>query len=271
MENRNRPLRVGRTRTTLVHIPSPLSPHRRMPPFTSALVLTARSVSEGSRPPWEGAPLKFSSAPIRKPINAIAAGESKDSIHRATLPSPVPDSDLEAACAAPVAFQDSDGIELSENGTCARNAFLTTTRQAVLSTNWVHIEHGLKKVTWNLRIKQAQFEYGDVFFGLTEATSFHLDGRSISFDVRGNFNVGWSPQTLSHRFRAKSLADVEGASVEGTLDGPKECDLTVTADLEQSHVIVTLPNGAITYPLDGWTSARLFVSFSSHMDTVCLL
>lgn len=212
---------------------------------------------------------------VRGPRKATAARlgcalEAKDSTHRAVLRMPATEADLAAACTAPVAFQDSDGVELSDGNTCVTNSFVATTRQAVLSENWVHALHDVKHLTWSLRIKQAHFEYGDLFFGLTEATSFHLQGRSISFDVRGNFNIGWSPQNLSHRFRAESLENVDGATVSGTLDGPSLCDIKVTADLEKSLMTVSLPNGMITYPMHEWASARLFVSFSSFMDTVCL-
>ena len=267
----SRPHRVGKTRSVVLHIPSPLNAPRKQKSSTG-ISFSLRAVKGATRPKWEGG---FSLAPTRKSPDAEAASlretaEASDSIHRAVLAAPIADDGLSKPCLEPVAFQDSDGVELSEDGACVMNNFFVNTRQAVLSSNWVHRRHESTTFTWNVRIRQAQFDYGDIFVGLTEASSFQYRGRSIALDVRGNFWVGWQPQNLSHKFRVDHLTSVAGAAHQGVLTAAKECDIAVTADLENNKMRLEFPNGAVQYPLEGWDSARMYVSFSSLLDTVSL-
>jgi hypothetical protein len=255
----------------VVFIPSPLNAPKK-PKTATGISFSLRAVTGDARPKWERG---FNLASTRKTVEAEAASlretaQAKDAIHRAVLLPPVLDAELSKACTRPVAFQDSDGVELSEDDTCVMNNFFVNTRQAVLSANWVHRLHESPTLTWNVKIRQAQFDYGDIFLGLTEASSFRYRGRSIAFDVRGNFWVGWRPQDLSHKFRAKYLTGVPGSGQQGTLDAHKECNVSITADLQNGCMTVAFPNGAVKYPLENWDSARMFVSFSSPLDTVCM-
>ena len=266
-----RPHRVGRTRTAVVFIPSPLNAPKKRKAATG-ISFSLRAVTGDARPKWERG---FNLGSTRKTMEAEAASiretaQAKDSIHRAVLLPPVLDAELSKPCTCRVAFQDSDGIQLSEEDTCVMNNFFVNTRQAVLSANWVHRLHESPTFTWNVKIRQAEFDYGDIFLGLTEASSFRYKGRSIAFDVRGNFWAGWRPQDLSHKFRAKHITGVPGAEQQGALESPKECNVSITADLKNGFMTVAFPNGAVQYPLENWDSARMFVSFSSHLDTVCM-
>lgn len=266
----SRPLRVGKTQTVVIHIPSPLNPPKR-PKLTTGISFNLSATTGPLKPLWESG-FTFPST-LKDPTEEVGsvrlAGEASGSIHRAVLVPKISDAELASPCTCAVAFQDADGVELTENNTCVMNNFAVGTRQAVLSTNWVHRSHDTPKLTWKVQILQSEFDYGDIFVGLTEACSFQYRGRSIAFDVRGNFWIGWQPQTLTHRFRAKHLGSVEGASVDGTLNANKDCKISVTADLVNNEMVIAFPNGTIHYPLEvDWLSARLFVSFSRPLDMV---
>lgn len=184
------------------------------------------------------------------------------------------------------AFQDADGVLLLNDGRTVEHHFMTPNRQAVVSTDWVHWAHDVKKRTWKVRASQAQFEYGDIFFGLTEAQAWCYDGRSIAFDVRGNFWVGArTPADLTHKFRAKNLSSVQGAHQSGDA---RECGcsstMVITAELKKDDegkmTVQVYPEGSdldgdpaaeFCYPLNEWSSARLLVSFNSPQDTVDLV
>jgi len=206
-----------------------------------------------------------------------------DCVHRAVPPRRIPEKALRFEPTCSPAFQDADGVLLLNNGQTVEHHFMTPNRQAVVSTDWVHWAHDVKKRTWKVRATQAQFEYGDIFFGLTEAQAWCYDGRSLAFDVRTNFWVGVrTPADLTHKFRAKQLQSLQDVHVTGDA---RECGrsstMVITAELKKGGdgrmTVQVYPEGAdlagspvaeISYPLEGWSSARLLVSFNSPQDVV---
>ena len=185
-------------------------------------------------------------------------------------------------------FQDADGVKFSEDWRTAHHSFHRDTRQAIVSSNWVHRKHKNKVVSWTVATPRAKFEYGDIFVGLTEADAFNHPGRAVAFDTHGNFWMGYSAQNLSIKKRQSSLDHISGATCEGPFSGNRESVLRVTADFSgpvqtlRLELFSSPPDGTsvplakLSFPLheDGvreWRAARLLVSFRSQMDTVVLL
>lgn len=272
-----RPLQVGRSRAASVNVPSPHAPPKKRSRQNDQ-TFRLLPLHGPNRPVWD-AKFNIPSASQALPSTSMReVAEKADKIHRAALTTMATDEELQRLPEGPPAFQDADGIELSENGRVALHNFFRPTRQSIVSTDWVHCMHEHKTRSWTVRMREAQFDYGDVFFGLTEASGFHHKGRSVTFDVAGNFWIGWSPQDLCHKNRKSNLYNVTGAIETGTFKGNKEAILKVTADMKRNVMSIKMfepnssqletPLGSIEYPIPEWRSARLLVSLRSMCDTV---
>lgn len=205
---------------------------------------------------------------------------ASDLIYRAPV-APVPTEDQLSQPPPPRGFLEADGMQLDEGGMSVIHSFFKESRQAVLSSDWVHIDHKLPVGQWVVRATEASWEYGDIYFGVTESNGFTHRGRSIAYDVRGNSRVGWTPTHLPIMNRATN-EDFNGGryaairiSVE--LAGPDEKKKLVlellTSGQERGEKVD--PRGAaiarIEHPIPSWRCARLFVSVNCPRDTVELV
>ena len=237
-----------------------------------------------NRPPWEG-PLTL---PSGRSGLIREATPSQTLIHIAEVHKPLDEKDLASSPEGPVQFQDADGVKRSSNGRRVEHSFHRDTRQAVVSTNWLHRNHENAVVSWTVATPRAAFEYGDIFVGLTEADAFNHSGCSIAFDTHANYWIGYAPQNLTMSYRRKHLKDTTGATCTGNFTGGRDSVLRVTADFS-GHVQMlrlelfpsipasgTQADAMIEYPLhvehrQGWRAARLLVSFRSQLDIVEIL
>tara|TARA_B100001115_G_scaffold173648_1_gene157955 strand:+ start:125 stop:886 length:762 start_codon:yes stop_codon:yes gene_type:complete len=133
------------------------------------------------------------------------------------------------------------------------------TRQCVLSADWVHCKHNKRVRSWHLVVSKTSYLYGDVYFGITEATAPTSPGRTIGFDFHGNFRLGDWPSAHD------MLADGDGSTI-----APNDSLIVVTADLEKQSMSVEFRDrqtnarfGRIDNGLDRWHHARLWVSSAS--------
>ena len=164
----------------------------------------------------------------------------------------------------------SDCVELSHDKTLATNHFRENERTTLISRDWVHAQHpNGGKATWRARATRATNAWGDIHFGLTEASSFDQPGRTVVFDCRGNFRVGFHPLNLVRMHDCEDLDAVDGAS-QSWLNWPavhKNQVTQVTVDLQGEYMEVHLGQaGYLRYPLVGWTTARLCATFSVWGD-----
>ena len=296
-----RPLRLGNTSAFAVHvkplgsvygISKKLQRARISSPIT-ILPINDRKSSQWSKITFD--PIRATPDMHQQPTVALPIAErppSTECIHRAQKPRFLKDKQLRREPPSAAAFQDTDGVLLLEQGRVAEHHFLTVSRQALLSVDWLHKAHKVKKRVWKLRATQTRLDYGDIFFGLTEAQASVFEGRSVVFDVRGNFWLGVSasssPVSLSHTFRFKELAAFNGASSSGdpSVCGPNSevhviADMSNEEDVDNGKMTVQIyadgacgedgvrsPTAEFSFPLERWSSARLLVSFSSPQDVV---
>lgn len=198
--------------------------------------------------------------------------DEDDNILRAPLKEPLDDAEL-AKPSSGAGFQASDGILVDLDGQGATHRFRTDERQAVLSKNHIHVEHDCTSMTWTLNMKTAKWPFGDAYFGLSNASRFQCTGDTIGFDVAGTMIRGSTPQNVPIMQRSKLRKD---------LDTTRHSVVRVTADFHKFKMRWevyrdaspikpdTKPVGVIEYPIDGWRSARLWVSLRSVDDHVRL-
>lgn len=245
---------------------------RYRPPATNKIEIPIELLpNHGPRAPaWESvAPLPLE--PIFENEYVEVSSDVHDTVHRAELRD-CPTKDQLRAAPPLNALLDSDGVLLSENGRVATHRWPVQcgpTRQAVLSANWVHRSHEPAVRTWNVRARRATQDSGDIYFGLTQATSFEHSGKSCLFDVRGNFCMGWHPLALVLTHDAAEIQWVRGARKGGNFMGSKNDAMKITADLEQQVMKVETGEGSfVQYPLCGWEHARLCVTLSFPGDEI---
>jgi hypothetical protein len=218
-------------------------------------------------PAWE-TPGGLALAPVEE---LPSPSHPTDLLHRAPLRTPPTDEQL---CQPPPAraLLDSDGVPVRQDGLVATHSWSDPTRQAVVSADWVHFSHTVPVRTWRIRAKNATHKSGDIYFGVTEATSFEHPGATHVFDVHGNFRMGWHPLGLVHTHEAGDIAFVPGAKKSGTFLGDRHCTIDVTVDLKEQCMTLTLVDGSyIQYPMEGWTHARMCVTFSTPGDMIELM
>lgn len=222
----------------------------------------------GEQPPWEGI-LDIDPVEVASPVTRDPA---MDVLHRAELRDPPSAASLARAPPLRSTWLDSDGIPVTEQAHVAVHSWPSVQRQAVVSSDWVHAEHVCKVRRWDVRILRMTHSANDLYVGLTEASSFDQQGRTVVFDMQGNFRIGWHPLGLWHIHVAGDIAYVPGASAPaGGLSGSRDERLVVEADLEKQTLTLTLASGkAIVYPLDGWNCARLCCSMSYPGDRVAI-
>ena len=160
-------------------------------------------------------------------------------------------------------FLPSDCVKLSEDNKVAEHCF-GNERQCVVTADWVHVSHPSPTNQWTFVVRDAQFSFGDVYIGLTEASSFAVRGRTLGFDHHGNFRCGFLPNATD--------VSIDG---DGSICCDLNCQVTVTADLKEQQMELEFHSGCfykkVTSRLDGWTHARAWVSFRAEGDTVQLL
>jgi hypothetical protein len=209
----------------------------------------------------------------RVPAAPAAVPERCDFVTRAALEPVMTEAQLLEQCAIGAQWQVADGVNLEGGCALARHAFPFARRQAVVAANWVHVSHTVPKKSWVLQLTKAELAFGSIFFGSTEASRFFESGRSVAFDVRGNFRSGASPQCLSVyscSLDELSRGGINGFSHHGSFDGPPVCTVKLTIDLAAQTLAVELPKSQLVYPLTDWRSARVFVSFRQRGDAVKL-
>ena len=259
----------------------------RKRPFSTARPLTApitlMPINCAASSKWSKITLEGSSrSPTGdSPFEAQSMDQEKvfENVYRAERPERMPLKALKFEPTCTSSFKDSDGVHLLNNNLVVEHHFAKENRQAVVSNDWVHSAHTVKKRTWMVRANQAQYAYGDIFFGLTEAQAWCFEGRSVGFDVRGNFWVGArSPRDLTNKYRAHQLQSVTGASSTGDSSAcGRSSNIHVTAELptdgkgkmtvqvyDEGESVEGEPTAEFVFPLEEWGSARLLVSFSSR-------
>lgn len=254
-------------RTLQIIIPPEFQhPERDVPSIPIELLPT---IGE-QQPQWDGI---LNLDPVESPVLlAQASNPGADEVHRAELRDPPSRADLVVTPPPQSVWLDSDGVPLAEQGRVAVHSWPAVQRQAVVSADWVHVNHSTKVRRWYFKALRATHTCNDLYVGVTEASSFDQGGRTAVFDMAGNFRVGWHPLGLWHIHNACDLAYVPGAS------GPKAgfrgaCDamVYVEADLAKQTVSVSLDaETLVVYPLDGWECARLCCSLSHPGDRVWL-
>lgn len=169
-------------------------------------------------------------------------------------------------------FLPSDGVPISSDGSVATHSWDDTTRQSILSADWVHKSHDNPVRSWKVRASRATYDSGDIYFGLTQSSSFELPGVTIVFDLHGNFRYGWHPLKLLHTHVAEDLNCLPGSKKFGSFVGNKNSPMEIVADIANQFMILKLEDGSeIRYPLEGWEHARLCVTLSCKRDKVELV
>jgi hypothetical protein len=164
------------------------------------------------------------------------------------------------------AFLPSDGVVLDLDGRSAVHAF-GSERQCVLSNNWVHVNHQKKTQSWTV---SARTNNGArLYFGISEAASFAHKGRTIGYNCRGGWRLGWWPcasdQVTTHSDDWCSQEDANNINA---------CVITVTVDLKAQRLKVSfydvLKDATNTFEnlLDRWEHARLWGSFTNRGEVV---
>lgn len=250
-------------RTLEIAIP----PEHEPPPIQSVMVPIELLPTKGEHQPvWEGI---VDLLPVEEwsPVAETALAK----LHRAELRDP-PSAERLALAPPQSGWLDSDGVPLTGQAMVAVHSWPTVQRQAVLSRDWVHTAHASPVRSWTFRALRMAQGANDIYVGLTEASSFDQPGRTVVFDMQGNFRIGWHPLGLWHIHDARDIAYVPGASApEGGFSGARDERLAVEADLAKQTLALTLASGkAIVYPLDGWTCARLCCSLSFPGDRVAI-
>lgn len=241
----------------------PYQPPRRCPLRIEVELVPTHGPGEYE---WEAA---FELDPVEEPTPPESSPLAIDNATRAPRRAPLTWLELGAAPPA-TRFQPSDGIQLSEDGRVAKHRMNTDLRQAILSTDWVCKDHPAQRREWRVQATVARYNYGDIYFGITEASSFEHAGRTIVFDVQGNFRIGWHPLNLVQMHRASDLDRVPGVGRKGVFRGAKDDDVSVVADLAQGLLVLTIGDSVIEYPIVGFSVARLCVSMGSARDVIAL-
>lgn len=221
----------------------------------------------GYRPVWENSLVL---EPVATGSSSLDASAAK-TVFLAPLKEPPSPTTLQHTPPSPT-FQASDGVPISDNGKVATHAWPKVQRQVVLSADWA-CKGTTPRRSWTVQAVHAKHIHKDIYFGITEASAFHLGGRTVCFDVCGNFRLGFHPLDLRHLCEADEIREVAGASISGaTFKGVPTAQLTVEVDLDQGFLRVQLATGAwIVHPIDNWKHARLCVSFHTPGDVLSLL
>jgi len=260
-------------------------PRRSRPPQLGPILVAPdwQVPNPAKRQRWAEAPLVL--APTsgdgiydwEKPIvfepEAPEAPTSGDNVVRAPRQPAASDAELRDLPSG-TGWMQSDGVLVSSDKSTARHNFGgCVERTAVLSRDWVHASHAphSEGAAWVVSAPSARHEYGDIHFGVTEASSFEHPGRTLVFDAHGNFRMGWHPLNLVHCHDAEDLNSTPGAAY--SCDVSKERDMhmpmRVEVSLTEQFVQVTYgETGYARFALDGWATARLCASFSSPGDTL---
>jgi len=180
--------------------------------------------------------------------------------------SPTPVETLQRPAPSTLCWQPSSGVHLDASKRMATHGKLDDERIAILSQDWLHADHNSTK-TWSCYMKTNMYEFGSAFFGLTESTTPHQIGRSMAFDVRGNWITGRSPCDVSPIEFTNTLPETWGNRVDV---------VRITADLAaQTMTIRVGQKEPTTHLLDSqgrpWTTVRLFVSLRERHDSVVRL
>jgi len=260
-------------------------PRRSRPPQLGPILVAPdwQVPNPSKRQRWAEAPLVL--APTsgdevydwEKPIvfepEATESPTPGDNVLRAPRTDPATDVELRDLPSG-TGWMQSDGVRLSPDKSMAKHDFDgRVERTAVLSRDWVHTSHAPSSegATWLVSAIDCTHEYGDILFGVTEASSFEHPGRTLVFDAHGNFRTGWHPLNLVHFHDAEDLNLTPGAAY--SWDVTKEWDanrvMRVEVSLTEQFVQVTYgETGYARFALDKWTTARLCASFSCPNNTL---
>jgi hypothetical protein len=161
-------------------------------------------------------------------------------------------------------FVQSDGFKIADG--CATHAFRPGQRQPILSADHVHVNHNQKQRSWTVKMDVATFEFGDAYFGLTNASRFNESGKTIVFDVRGNELIGLAPLRI-HRSNLSKLH----------IKPPRDACVRITADLANYKMlweVLDEQGSALASEersIAEWRSARLCVCLYSVGDCCRIL
>ena len=187
-------------------------------------------------------------------------------VPRAPLKKPRSDAKL-AGPSEPPGFEQSDGSTLGTDGKSVSHCHFPWTRVGVVSSDHVHVQHAQKIRRWTIRVRQAKSWKG-AYFGVTQATGFQHVGSCLARDLYGNEMRGIKP-VLASGFYPTSIETKPGVTPDSVV--------RVTANLNENSFSWELfprqvveegevPTHAITQPLPGWRSARLWVSLRRPGD-----
>ena len=171
-------------------------------------------------------------------------------------------------------WMQSDGVRLSSDNSMVKHEFGgRVERTAVLSRDWVHTSHapGSERAAWLVSATHCTHAYGDIHFGVTEASSFEHSGRTLVFDAHGNFRMGWHPLNLVHCHDAEDLNLTPGAAYSWDVSKQRDMNMPMRVEVSLTEQFVQVTYGETGYArfaLDGWTTARLCASFSCPDDTL---
>jgi hypothetical protein len=213
---------------------------------------------------------------LRQAVAACAEAEPEDqealdaNIHRVALMPRATDAELADGDVPKRGFLPSDGVGISDDALTARHE-LDGRRQAILSRDWVHVDHAVKRRSWTVRAKVAHWPRADIYIGLTQASGFHhLGAWTMGFDVSGRYLGGSAPLDLYNMHSKKCF---DQAANRGSW-------VRVTADLETQKMVWELLDGEkwdseVLHTLEEsmprmqfWRSARLWVTARTEGDIV---
>lgn len=167
---------------------------------------------------------------------------------------------------------DSDDAPACEDGRSVRMLGLSKSRQTILSRLWVHESHTPPVREWTVRASEASFDFGDIYWGYSEAQSFQRNGWTCLFDVRGNLRFGDHPLSLVNCERRPVVQLMEHTAFSGAFNGDKGDRLVIRLDLGKQMMVIrnartgdTLQQQFMKQPV---RCARLCVSLRTAGDAV---
>ena len=187
-------------------------------------------------------------------------------VPRAPLQKARSDAQL-AGHSEPPGFLQSDGSTLGTDAKIAVHEHFKWTRVGVVSSDHVHVDHSSKIRRWTVRLRQAKAWKGG-FVGVTQASGFQHAGSCLARDLYGNEMRGVKPVVGSGFFptpiETKSGV-TDDSCIRVTADLATHCftwELFPRSTIEEGES----PTHAMTQPLPGWRSARLWVSLKRPGD-----
>ncbi len=199
----------------------------------------------------------------------------EEDVHMAADVEPLGDDELaqQPDCVDQRGWLDSDDAPVSENGMSVTLVGLTGSRQSVVSRDWVHEDHKPPARTWSVRADKATHDFGDIYFGLTEAQCFANPGDTAVFDVRGNARYGPHPLDLTMHVARRTVELGPDVTFIGAFEGGKDDALDITIDLHAQTLTIfnTVSGDTLRAKLPGhWRCARLCATLRTPGDTLTI-